>query len=313
MIKTDSFEIRFWGVCGSHPVPGSTKRCHGGNTSCVEVSVNDHTIILDAGTGIIPLGKELVKRANQESKPVEALLLLSHYHHDHTQGFPFFNPAYITGSKLWVMGPELDSMSPQAVLEDIMRSPYFPVRLEHLNAALHIQTLNEKDQILLGEKVGGLRIQHAGDPEPLTTPDVTRITFLQSTRHPGDVLVYRISWQGASVVYASDMENYPEGDQRLISFARGADVLIHDAQYTDAHYLGQEPGQPNTQGYGHSSASMACKVAYSAQVKKLALFHHAPEYDDEGLDQIASEAKALFPETVMAYEGLTIRVVKQVD
>ena len=110
------------------------------------------------------------------------------------------------------------------------------------------------------------------------------------------------------MVYASDMENYPEGDDRLISFAQGTNLLIHDAQYTDAHYLGQDPERPNTQGYGHSCISTACRVAHSALAKKLVLFHHSPEYDDDRLDQIEAEAKTLFPETLMAYEGLKLHV-----
>ena len=311
MTESGSFEIRFWGVCGSHPMPQRSKMRHGGNTSCVEISVNGYTLILDAGTGIIPLGKELLTRAHENEDQVSALLLLSHYHHDHTQGFPFFGPIYTAGSKLWVLGPELENVSPKAVLADVMHSPYFPVRLRDLNAELCFETLNEDDEILLGEEVGGVKVLHSGDPRPWTSADLVRIQLVQSTRHPGGVLVYRISWREASVVYASDMENYPEGDEWLVSFAQGTDLLIHDAQYTDAHYWGEAPGCANTQGYGHSTISMACQVANAAQVGGLALFHHSPEYDDERLDQIEAEAKTLFPEALMAYEGLMIRLLER--
>ena len=289
-------------------MPGPIKLRHGGNTSCVEVRVNGYTIILDAGTGIIPLGKELLNTARREKDQVEALLLLSHYHHDHTQGIPFFYPAYTAGSRLWVMGPELGSIKPQAALQDMMHPPYFPVKLGDLSADIRFETLYDKDQILLGKEFDGPIIHHAGEAATRSAPDGVRIQILQSSRHPGGVLVYRISWRDASVVYASDMENYPEGDDRLISFTQGTNLLIHDAQYTDAHYLGQDPERPNTQGYGHSCLSTACRVAQSSLAKKLVLFHHAPDYDDDRLDQIEAEAKTLYPETLMAYEGLKLDI-----
>ena len=164
MKKTDCFEIQFWGVCGSHPMPGPIKLRHGGNTSCVEVRVNGYTIILDAGTGIIPLGKELLNTARRDKHQVEALLLLSHYHHDHTQGVPFFYPAYAAGSKLWIMGPELGNIKPHAALQDMMHPPYFPVQLGDLSADIRFDTLYDEDEILLGKEFDAPIIHHPDDP-----------------------------------------------------------------------------------------------------------------------------------------------------
>jgi ribonuclease BN (tRNA processing enzyme) len=110
------------------------------------------------------------------------------------------------------------------------------------------------------------------------------------------------------VVYATDTEGYVSGDRRLAKFAHGADLLIHDAQYTDEHYLGLVPGLAVTQGYGHSTISMACQAAYATEVKQLALFHHAPEYNDNQLDEIGKTARTLFPNTIVSHEGLEIHM-----
>ena len=130
----------------------------------------------------------------------------------------------------------------------------------------------------------------------------------KSYAHPGGVYVYRISWRGQSVVYATDTEGYVGTDRRLVGFAREADLLIHDAQYVEAHYRGQMTGFPSTQGYGHSTAMMACEVATAAKVGTLVLFHHDPAYDDGVIDEIERKARAGFEKTVTAYEGLTYTI-----
>jgi ribonuclease BN (tRNA processing enzyme) len=122
------------------------------------------------------------------------------------------------------------------------------------------------------------------------------------------VLHYRLEYRGAALVYATDTEGYVSNDRRLVSFARAADLLVHDAQYTDEHYLGLAPGLSLTQGYGHSTISMACQAAHAAGVKRLALFHHAPEYSDSQLDEISTRARAIFPDSVVAAEGLELRL-----
>ncbi len=298
--------VRFWGVRGSYPTPGSDTVRYGGNTACVEVEVNGITLILDAGTGIVSLGRSLTRRAREKGSKVSAVLLFSHLHHDHTQGFPFFLPVFIPGASLEMYGPDLLGASPQIALEQVMQPPYFPIRLADVNADLSFDILRETDMLLIGGAGKGSKIIPAG-----STVDDThamQVRVLHSYAHPGGVYHYRIDWQGSSVVYATDTEGYVSGDRRLATFARGADLLIHDAQYTDEHYLGLAPGLSVTQGYGHSTVSMACQAALTAGVKQLALFHHAPEYDDQQLDAVAMQARTAFPQAIVAQEGMEIRL-----
>ncbi|MEJ5314875.1 MULTISPECIES: MBL fold metallo-hydrolase [Anaerolinea] len=306
-----SFSIRFWGVRGSYPMPGETTVRYGGNTPCVEVQVNGYTIILDAGTGIIPLGRDLMRRARTSGKPVEAVLLFSHLHHDHTQGFPFFAPAFLPTTRLHIFGPDFLASSPKVTLDTVMNPPYFPIRLAELNAWLGFATVRETDVILIGESVGGVALFSASDTIPAADPNLVLIRILRSYAHPQGVLHYRIDWRNHALVYATDTEGYVNGDRRLANFARGADVLIHDAQYTDEHYLGLVPGLPNTQGFGHSTISIAVQAAQAAQAGRLVLFHHAPEYSDDQLDFIQEQVERILPGTVVAQEGMTLTLYEE--
>ncbi len=306
MAGNSGFSVRFWGVRGSYPTPGPSTVRYGGNTPCVEVEAGGHTIILDAGTGIIPLGRHLMRRSRELAKPVEAVLLLSHLHHDHTQGFPFFSPAFVPSARLHIFGPDFLNSSPKVTLDTVMNPPYFPLRLAELNAWLSFATLRDPDLLAIGESVGGVALGSVGDPALQNDPDLVRVRVLRSYAHPNGVLHYRIDWRGQSVVYATDTEGYVNGDQRLAKFAQGADLLIHDAQYTDEHYLGLAPGLPTTQGYGHSTVSIAVQAARAAGAHRLALFHLAPEYDDDQLDSIAGQVEQVFPGAFIAREGLQI-------
>lgn len=296
----EKFTIRFWGVRGSYPAPGNATVRYGGNTACVEVSAGGRTIILDAGTGIIPLGRDLVRRAG--GKPLETLLLVSHLHHDHTQGFPFFTPAYIPSTRLHVYGLGADAESLERVLESNQSAQRFPVSLREMGAAKDIRSLRESDEIVWDED--GVRVASSASR---VGADAVRVRTHRSYAHPGGVYAYRIEWRGQSLVYATDTEGYVGGDRRLTAFARGADVLIHDAQYSEAHYRGQT-GAPSTQGFGHSTVEMACEVASAAGVGRLVLFHHDPSYDDAKLDELQRHARGLFVNAQSAYEGLTLDV-----
>lgn len=296
----DKFTIRFWGVRGSYPTPGNATVRYGGNTACVEVTAGGRTIILDAGTGIIPLGRDLVRRAG--GKPLEALLLVSHLHHDHTQGFPFFTPAYISSTRLHVYGLGADAESLERVLESNQSAQRFPVSLREMGAAKDIRSVRETEEIVWDED--GVRLE---PPASSVRHDVLRVRVHRSYAHPGGVYIYRLEWLGRSLVYATDTEGYVGGDRRLAAFARGADVLIHDAQYSEAHYRGQA-GAPSTQGFGHSTVEMACEVAASARTGRLVLFHHDPSYPDTALDALQARARELFPNVQAAYEGLTLEL-----
>jgi len=299
--------VRFWGVRGSYPAPGPSTVRYGGNTPCVQVQIGSTTIILDGGTGLIPLGRELVRQARQENIPVEVVLLLSHLHHDHTQGIPFFAPAFIPTSRIYLFGPQLQEIHPQLALGQIMQPPYFPVRAENLRAQLTFDILREGQALALGQEAGGVAILPEQEMNRLD-PNVIRIRWMYSYAHPSGVFHYRIEWRGRSVTYATDTEGYILSNRRLLNFADQTDVLIHDAQYTDEHYLGLLPGVSTTQGFGHSTIGMACDTALRCQAQRLVLFHLAPEYDDEKMDRIQVQAQSLFVNTMVAYEGMEIHL-----
>ncbi len=299
---SDEMRVKFWGVRGSYPSPGAKTVKYGGNTPCVEIQVGERTIILDAGTGIIPLGRELarMKRAN------ELTLLFSHLHHDHTQGLPFFIPAYIPNTKLHIFGPDGTHETLKNVLEHNQSSETFPVSLREMASSKEIQSVRES-QIIVWDG-SGVRVMEStvGFDD-----DAIIIRVHKSYAHPGGVYVYRITWHGRSVVYATDTEGYVGTDKRLVTFAKDADVLIHDAQYSDEHYWGGLAGSPSTQGYGHSTVSMACGVATAARVRGLVLFHHDPSYSDEMVTGMEAAAKEMFSATQAAYEGFEIVLRKE--
>jgi phosphoribosyl 1,2-cyclic phosphodiesterase len=299
--------VTFWGVRGSFPVPGPDTVRFGGNTPCVEVQANGHTIILDAGTGIVRLGNDLLRRAKEKSEPVRATLLFSHMHHDHTQGFPFFTPAYVGSSVLNIFGPRVFERDLEETLAHSMLPPSFPVALQEMNSLKFVRNMTETDVILLGKTEDAVTVRNFYHEQVEDDPELVRIKALRSYAHPEGVLIYRIEWRGKSVIYATDTEGYVNTDQRLAAFAKGADLLIHDAQYSEAHYLGQD-GAAATQGWGHSTPQMACAVAKTAGVKRLVLFHHEPRYSDDMITGLEAQAKTIFPEAQAAFEGLSIEI-----
>ena len=294
---SNELKVKFWGVRGSYPTPGSGTIKYGGNTASVEIRAGERTIILDAGTGIIPLGRELArsKRAN------EIVLLFSHLHHDHTQGFPFFVPAYKPNTKLYIFGPDGTHESMKSVLERNQSSETFPLGLRDMASFKDIQSVRESQIIVWDEN--GVRVAESAVG---ANEEAVVIRIHKSYAHPGGVYMYRISWHGKSIVYATDTEGYVGIDRKLVQFAKDADVLIHDAQYLDEHYHGQLVGFPATQGFGHSTVTMACDVALASEVGRLVLFHHDPAYTDDMVTGMENTAKSLFPDSVAAFEGLEI-------
>ncbi len=299
---SEAFLVRFWGVRGSYPVSGGGSQRIGGNTSCVEVRVGGHEIILDAGTGLIPLG-QLFRERVKAAPPPTITILFSHLHYDHILGLPFFDPLYQSGARLHLAGPRLAGKSIADTLGGAMTSPYFPVDLRDVPASCQFYTLEPGDYLQWSAGDGQPRLQSGrlnGGKKPIASDEV-RVTFLHTSAHPRDgSLISRIEHQGRSVVYATDVE-WGQGDsQPLIHFAAGADLLIHDAQYTEEDYV------TSKRGFGHSTPHMATKVARAAGVKRLLLFHHDPEYDDRALAALQEAARQDFPETSLAFEGLEV-------
>ena len=295
----DELKIKFWGVRGSYPAPGAGTVKYGGNTACVEICAGGRTIILDAGTGIIPLGCELAK----QKRPLELLLLFSHLHHDHTQGFPFFMPAYIPNTRLHIYGPGGTPETLKHVLEHNQSAETFPLSLRDMASAKTIESVHESQVIVWDEE--NVQMVESGSG---LSPEAVVIRIHKSYAHPGGVYVYRITWRGKSVVYATDTEGYVGMDRKLVAFARNSDVLIHDAQYSEEHYRGQLAGFPSTQGFGHSTAMMASEVAASAETGELVLFHHDPAYTDDLVAAQEAAAQKLFPDSRAAYEGYEINL-----
>lgn len=273
-----SMTIRFWGVRGSIASPGPDTAEVGGNTSCVEVRCAAERIILDAGTGLRKLGNAMMP----ESGPRRATLLLSHLHWDHIQGIPFFAPAYVASTELNIYGQETTSASLKQALAQQMTSPVFPVELGDLPARVQLRPVRDGDCL------------RVGDAE-------VRVRRLN---HPGGVLAFRICSGGRSVVYATDTEHYACVDPVLLSLARGADVLVYDAQYTPEEYRG-EAGMPRV-GWGHSTFEAGVRVAEQAGVGQLVLFHHDPGREDAAVAEIEARARRLFRNTVAARESLVI-------
>jgi phosphoribosyl 1,2-cyclic phosphodiesterase len=271
---------------------------YGGNTACVEVRAGERTIILDAGTGIIPLGRELARR-----RALEVVLLFSHLHHDHTQGFPFFVPAYLPKTRLHIFGPGGTPETLSQVLQQNQSFETFPVSLRDMAASKDIRSLRES-QVIVWDGAG-VRVADSGEGLG-DDSEAVLIRIHKSYAHPGGVYIYRITWRGKSVVYATDTEGYVGTDRRLVQFAKDADLLIHDAQYAEEHYWGQLAGFPSTQGYGHSTVAMACEVAAASEAGQLVLFHHDPSYADAQVAEMEAYARARFPEVQAAREGMEI-------
>ncbi|MEX2046085.1 MAG: response regulator [Chloroflexota bacterium] len=268
--------IRFWGTRGSISAAGPETLRYGGNTPCVEVATDDGTLlVLDCGTGARKLGLALASKG-----PVRLHLLLSHTHADHIQGLPFFLPAFTPGSHITVYGPSgVDRRLPTAI-GGTMDYAYFPVPLESLPAKVDFVEIGETEF-----SIGGIKL---------------RSQFLN---HTSPCIGYRMTVGSATLVYATDHEAHstphwrsdrtgdaldPEllahtGDQRHTAFLTAADVVIHDAQYGGADY-------PTKAGWGHSTVEYAVDVALAARAKTLVLFHHDPDRDDGGVDDLVAVA-----------------------
>jgi ribonuclease BN (tRNA processing enzyme) len=196
-----------------------------------------------------------------------------------------------------------------------MLPPTFPVRLDELPSLQVINNISHNEVILIGPGSEPRICNAFRDPAAVNSScgasaatieatQTVRVSVLQSFFHPsGHVSVFKIEWNGKSLVYATDTEGAAGGDMRLIRFCQGCDLLVHDAQYTTAEYL-----ETPYQGWGHSTPEMAALVAQKAQVKQLALFHHHPLHDDAQLEEMEAQAQALFKPTIAAYEGLTLHL-----
>lgn len=280
---TPEFLIQFWGVRGSIASPGCDTVRYGGNTSCVEMRIGGKRLIFDGGTGLRVLGKSLLSEM-----PVEAYMFFSHSHWDHIQGFPFFVPAFVKGNCFHIYGAIApNGASIKQRLHDQMLHPNFPVPMQVMQSDLKFYDLFPGDTMQLGD------IQIETGP----------------LNHPNSAMGYRITWQGRTAVYATDTEHFPDRlDENLLHLARNADLLIYDACYTDEEY--HDP-KASKMGWGHSTWQEGVKMAKAAGVKKLVVFHHDPSHTDDFLDKVEAQVESVFPNSVLAREGMILPVVPQ--
>jgi phosphoribosyl 1,2-cyclic phosphodiesterase len=272
-------EISFYGVRGSCPCPSEANRRYGGNTACVALTVHgEPPIVFDLGTGLRPFG---------ETQPLDGSFagtaLLTHIHWDHVQGLPFFPPADRVGATFDIYGPQQEEGSLTELFDGFMRPPYFPVSYADLRGDIKFHEVL-KDELTIGSASVSVR------PVP----------------HCGPTVGYRVAWQQRVVTYVSDHQAPLALDgisSDVLDLARGADVLIHDAQYT-------RPEFEEKAHWGHCPVDYAVKVAREAGVATLVLFHHDPSHGDDRMDDLLREAQALSgpngPEVIAAYEGLVL-------
>ena len=307
----EEFKVKFRGVRGSYPCANKKFMQYGGNTSCVEVRVGGHLIILDAGTGLIELGSELLKdhimsgSHLKERKPIEATMLLSHIHQDHIIGFTFFAPNHIPTTKLNVFGTSNYNEDLADELAQLLFTKTFPIDLGDIAANLNICDIDETECIILRHGSDPI-IKRVSEDEVEILPEDVIITSYKSYAHPQEgVVIYKIEYKGKSLVYATDKETYFGGDKKLANFARGCDLLIHDTQYTTEDYL--NPHAPK-QGFGHSTFDMALECQDYCHAKKVIFFHFDPSHDDDKLNSIAKIYGDLADKADFAYEGLEINI-----
>ena len=248
--------IKVWGCRGSLTSPGSETVRYGGNTTCFEIRLQDGTLlILDAGSGIHKLGKKLLGEAGI----TELFLILTHSHWDHVLGFPFFTPAYLDRYSIHVRGGPTGKLSLKKYLEHQMDPPFFPVEFDLLKARFDFDYEDPYEQDIGSAKVIPIALSH-----------------------PNGAYGFKILEGERSFIFMTDNElgaDHRGGLARkdYIRFCEGADLLVHDAQYSDDEYR-------MTRGWGHSTFRDAVNFGMESGVKRLGITHHDPDHTDPELD-----------------------------
>jgi len=295
--------VRFWGVRGSLPSPGRETVIYGGNTSCIEIRADERLIIIDLGSGIRPLGDWLAANDLVKNGKIKADIFLTHTHWDHVMGFPMFRPIYIPGTELNITGPmTMDNDTLKSIFENQLSYNYWPVRAQELAAKIEYNQIKETT-LELGD---GLTISS------------------KYLNHPIFCFGYRVSYQGKSIATVYDHEPFSnlfaansdndidkeammegeiaaaEENEKIRQFIKGADIVIHDAQYTQDEYVKHV-------GWGHCSYEHTVQAATGLGIKKLVLFHHEPSRTDSQLEELEKGFENnTEPQILMAREGLTL-------
>ena len=261
-------KITFFGVRGSCPCSSDHHRRYGGNTSCVLVEVEGESpLILDLGTGLRALGDYLQPPLKAAGVPLRATALLTHLHYDHVLGVPFFAPMRDPGAILDVYGPSQQSASLHDVLSGLVKPPFFPVHMADFRGELRFHDLEGSADFSLGS----IRVKARSIP------------------HIGHTLGYRLEADGRAMAYIPDHQAPVDRrtvDKDVLELCENADLIIHDAQYTDEEFV-------TLSDWGHSTAAYAVLVAREAGVRRLTMFHHDPAHTDREIDRMLSHARRL--------------------
>src|SRR5918999_1549834 len=271
------FSVRFWGVRGSIACSGPRTARYGGNTSSIEVRCGGRMLLFDAGPGLRYLGNSL-----GNSQPLDADLYLTHTHFDHVCGLPFFRPFFEPKNRwrLWA-GHLAEGMTLRRVLGEFMMSPLFPVPPQVFRARM------EYREFKAGETL-----------HPAPDIDIRTATL----NHPDGATGYRVEFGARSLCYLTDTEHVPGApDRNILALIDGADLVIYDSMYTDSEY-------DTYVGWGHSTWQEGIRLCRAARAKRLAVFHHDPEHDDDMLDGIAREVDKQLPGSVVAKDGLLLQL-----
>jgi phosphoribosyl 1,2-cyclic phosphodiesterase len=275
-----TLKVTFYGCRGSCPCPCEANRRYGGNTASIAVEVDgEPPLLLDLGTGL-----RLLAEARPADQPLRAAALITHLHWDHVQGLPFFPPIHQPGTHLDIYGPRQEDGPLDEVFDGLMRPPYFPVQYGDLHGVIEFHDVLDEDL-----SIGNAKVK------------------VRPVPHVGTTVGYRIEWGGATLAYVSDHQAPLTLDtvaDSVLELCDGADLVIHDAQYTP-----EEFGKKSD--WGHCTIDYALLVAQEAGAQRLVLFHHDPAHSDDEMDRLVADAqekgRALgLTEVIGAYEGLTL-------
>lgn len=269
---SEQLVVTVWGARGSVAVSGSGYARYGGNTTCIEVRCGKQVLIFDAGTGIVPLGQRLLAEGE-----TQLFLFLTHCHYDHIIGLPFFAPLHKPHMSLNIASGHLEGrMATREIVAEVMRPPWFPVGPEVFRAGVTYQDFTPNDVL---------------EPFPGVVLRTGRL------RHPGGAVGYRVEFAGKVVTIITDTEHVPgELDEQVLKLSEGADLMLYDSAFCD-----EEMNKYN--GFGHSSWQQAIRIGKAANVRTIGMIHHNFLHQDDHLDEIAVQAKALFDNAHVVSEG----------
>ncbi|MCD6044275.1 MAG: fold metallo-hydrolase [Burkholderiales bacterium] len=270
------FTVRFWGVRGSIACSGPRTQRYGGNTSSIEMRCGGRLVMFDAGTGLRYLGNAL------GAERLDTDLFFTHTHFDHVCGLPFFRPFFRPENRfrLWA-GHLADGLTLRRVLGEFMMSPLFPVPPQVFRAGMEYREFRPGDTL---EPAPGIVLRTA------------------ALNHPDGATGYRLEFGGRSVCYLTDTEHVPGSpDRNILALIAGADLVIYDSMYTDEEYAAYV-------GWGHSTWQEGVRLCKAAGVKRLAVFHHDPEHDDDMLDGLARAVDREMPGSFVARDGLVVEM-----